>query len=362
MKYQYWLANITGIGNVTKRRLLGSMGDARAIYEADKAVLLATGLLREEIAEYVQRQKEAWRLEEEYGCFLEKRISFVTMESPEYPDLLRDIYNAPYALYYHGTLPGQTERILAMVGARRCSAYGRTIAEEIAAALGKAGYGVSSGMALGIDGASHRGCIRGGGRTYAFLGCGVDVIYPARHDALYRQIIENGAVLSDFAPGTEPLAVHFPSRNRLISGIAEKTLVIEARKRSGSLITADTAMEQGRDVLALPGRITDTMSEGTNHLIAQGAGIISGIEQLLADLDDLAGLDAIPSKGNAAQNLNLEKEELLVYSCFDFYAKGLEDVRKETGLELLPMLSAVMRLTELGLIRETFKNQYIRLE
>lgn len=362
MNYQYWLANITGIGNVTKRRLLGCMGNARAIYEADKAVLLATGLMREEIAEYVERQKEEWRLAEEYERFLEKKISFVTMENEEYPDLLREIYNAPYALYYLGALPRQDERIMAMVGARRCSAYGRTMAEEIAAALGKAGYGVSSGMALGIDGASHKGCIRGGGRTYAFLGCGVDVIYPARHASLYRQIMENGAVISDFQPGTEPLAEHFPSRNRLISGLAEKTLVIEAKKRSGSLITADTAMDQGRDVLALPGRITDVMSEGTNHLIAQGAGIISGIEQLLADLDDLAGLDAIPSKGNVAQNLHLEKEELLVYSCFDFYAKGLEDVQRESGLELLPLLSAVMRLTELGLIRETFKNQYIRLE
>ena len=361
MEYQYWMANVTGIGNVTKRKLLACMGSAKAVYEADKTVLLATGLLREEIAEYVDRQKAYWRLSEEYESFLERKISFVTMESPEYPDMLREIYNAPYALYYLGTLPRQDERIMAMVGARRCSAYGQTMAEEIAAALGRAGFGVTSGMALGIDGASHRGCIRGGGKTYAFLGSGVDVIYPARHAKLYHEIIENGAVLSDFPPMTKPLPEHFPSRNRLISGIAEKTLVIEAKMRSGSLITADTAIEQGRDVLALPGRITDVMSEGTNHLIAQGAGIISGIDQLLADLEDLAGLDAIPSKGNAVQNLNLEKEELLVYSCFDFYAKGLEDVQRQTGLELLPLLSAVMRLSELGLIRETFKNQYIRL-
>ena len=173
MEYQYWMANVTGIGNVTKRKLLACMGSAKAVYEADKTVLLATGLLREEIAEYVDRQKTYWRLSEEYESFLERKISFVTMESPEYPDMLREIYNAPYALYYLGTLPRQDERIMAMVGARRCSAYGQTMAEEIAAALGRAGFGVTSGMALGIDGASHRGCILS--LTFFATSCGTRI-------------------------------------------------------------------------------------------------------------------------------------------------------------------------------------------
>ena len=216
-------------------------------------------------------------------------------------------------------------------------------------------------MARGIDAASHEGCLSAGGRTYAFLGSGVDVIYPKEHDGLYRRIIENGAVLSDYPPGTKPLPEHFPARNRLIAGLSDKTVVIEAKRRSGSLITADLAMDQGRDVLALPGRITDVMSEGTNHLIEQGAGIICSIDTLLSDLRDLSGLESISSKGSAFDNLHLEKEEMLVYSCFDFYAKGMEEVRQECNMELLPFLSVVSSLCEMGLIREIFKNQYIRL-
>ncbi len=361
MKYKYWMAAVTGIGNATKRKLIEYFGGARGVYEADIIAMIQSGLVKEDIAEYIMRQKELWSLEDEYEKFLENEIGFSTIEDRSYPSLLRTIHNAPYALYYKGTLPGAKETLIAMVGARKASAYGKTMAYEIAKALSRAGYGIVSGMALGIDGESHRGAIDQGGRTYAFLGCGVDVIYPRNHDKLYRQIIENGAVISDFAPHTTPLPEYFPVRNRLISGISKKTLVIEARKKSGSLITADLAMEQGRDVLALPGRISDVMSEGTNQLIAQGAGIITGIDAIIADLTDLGGLENIDAKGCSAYQFNLEKDELLVYSCFDFYSKGLEQVQMECGMELVPLMSIVIRLCELGLIRETFRNRYIRL-
>ena len=360
MKYRYWLANVTGIGNVTKSRLVGCMGSAKAVYRAKKLELLETGLVAQGIADYLLEQRKSWDLKRECEAFVRRGIGLVTIEEEAYPALLRGIHNAPYALYYLGTLPKADEKMVAMVGARRCSAYGRTMAEELAAALAKAGYSVVSGMAMGIDGAAHCGCLRGGGRSYAFLGCGVDVVYPRQHRPLYQELIAHGAVLSDYPPGTKPLPVHFPARNRLIAGMAQKTLVIEARAKSGSLITADLAMEQGRDVLALPGRVTDPMSEGTNRLIAQGAGIICGITDLVADMTELSGLDALTGKG-APGHLNLEKDELLVYSCFDFYAKGIEEVRRECGMELMPLLSAVMRLCELGLLKETFKNQYIRM-
>ncbi len=361
MKYQYWFARVTGMGNLTKHKLLQSFGSARQIFEADKWKYLETGFIKEDMAEYLIQQKKMWDLAGEYEQFLEKKIGFVTMEMEEYPLNLKDIYNAPYALYYRGTLPKHTMKMVAMVGARRPSAYGRTMAGEIAKALAKVSIGVVSGMARGIDGASHEGCLQAGGQTYAFLGSGVDVIYPKEHSKLYCQIIEQGAVLSDYPPGSRPLAEHFPARNRLISGMSDKTIVIEAKKKSGSLITADLAMDQGRDVLALPGRITDVMSEGTNHLIEQGAGIISSVDSLINDLNDLAGLENISSKGSAFENLQLEKEEMLVYSCFDFYAKGMEEVRQECGMDMVPFLSAVSSLCELGLIREIFKNQYIRL-
>ncbi|MBR1629378.1 MAG: DNA-protecting protein DprA, partial [Lachnospiraceae bacterium] len=215
--------------------------------------------------------------------------------------------------------------------------------------------------AMGVDGAAHRGCLNGGGRTYAFLGCGVDIVYPRSHQKLYEEILEHGAIISEYPPGDPPLAEHFPVRNRLIAGISQKTIVVEARRRSGSLITADFAMEQGKDVLVLPGRITDVMSEGTNQLIAQGAGIIQSIDGLIADLKDFPDLGSVSSALKTNENLNLEKEELLVYSCLDFYAKSLEEIMQESGLSLLELLSALLRLCERGLAKETFKNQYIRL-
>ena len=360
MKYQYWLARLDGIGNVTKRKLLKYFQSAKTIYETDKAGYQKSGHMREGIAEYVEKQKELWELSDEYEAFLEQGISFTTMERSDYPRQLLEVYNAPYALYYKGKLPAQEESV-SIVGARRCSAYGRVYAEELAFALAREGISVASGMALGVDAAAHNGSIRGQGTTYAFLGCGVDVVYPRSHRKLYQQIIEHGAVISEYAPGTPPLAEHFPTRNRLIAGISEKTVVIEARRRSGSLITADLAMEQGKDVFALPGRVSDPMSEGTNHLIAQGAGIIESVEEFVACIKDLSNYHRIPDDENALKNLNLEKEELMVYSCLDFYAKGLEEVMQDTGLELLTALSAAMRLMELGLIQENFKNQYIRL-
>ena len=362
MKYRYWLARLDGIGNATKRRLLSAFKSSKAVFEANMESYEKTGILKEGTAEYVEKQKESWKLSDEYEAFKNKEISLITYDMEEYPESLRVIHNSPFALYYKGSFPGRDERLIAVVGARRCSAYGRLMAEEIGYSLAGGGFGVVSGMALGVDGASHRGCIRGGGKTYAVLGCGVDVVYPGKHKELYQDIIENGGIISDYPPGTPPIAEHFPSRNRIIAGLSQKTVVVEARVRSGSLITADFAMEQGKDVLALPGRVTDVMSEGTNRLIAQGAGIIRGTESLLADLKELGGLDTICPKVGVKENIVLEKEELLVYSCLDFYAKGLEEVMRESKMELLPLLSALMRLGELGLVKEIFKNKYIRLE
>lgn len=361
MKYKYWLANVTGIGNVTKKRLVEHFGGARQIYEADHMQLVTSGYLRLDGTCYFMEQRDNWELDAEYESFLKRKISFVTIEDEDYPPLLAITRNPPYALYYLGTLPGKDERLIAMVGARRPSAYGQSMAHRLGEALARNGFGVVSGMAMGIDAASHEGALANGGRTYAFLGCGVDVIYPRCNSKLYENIIENGAVMSEFLPQTAPLAEHFPARNRLISGISKKTLVIEARRKSGSLITAEFAMEQGRDVLALPGRITDPLSEGANYLISCGAGIIRGIDALIRDLNELEGLDAITANLAESEKFCLKEDEAIVYNCIDFYAKGLEEVRQESQMELVPLLGAVMSLCTKGLIREVFKNQYIRL-
>ena len=249
-----------------------------------------------------------------------------------------------------------------MVGARGCSAYGKKIAQELAYFLGKNGYVVISGMARGIDAYAHMGCLQARAKTIAVLGCGVDVCYPAEHQKLYEQIISEGCVLSEYAPGSKPIARQFPPRNRIISGIARYVVVVEAKERSGSLITTDFALEQGKDIYVVPGRMTDTLSTGCNRLIAQGAGIITSYEQFLQEIEETKLTDLTCGGAFASNEILLEKDELLVYSCFDFYPKSIEDVLQETGLELLYLLSVIMQLCDKGMLRECFKNQYIRMK
>lgn len=361
MEYRYWFASLTGVGNQTKRKLIEYFLAPEFLFGASGDEILQSGVVNEDIADYIVQQKQTWETKKEYDNFLTKDISLVTMDMEDYPDSLREIHNAPYAIYYRGVLPQKNEKIISIVGARRPSAYGLSMAKEMSEALALNGYSVCSGMALGIDAASHQGAIKGGGKTYAFLGCGVDVVYPRKNADLYREIIKNGAVMSDFEPHTTPRPEFFPARNRLISGLSDKTVVIEARAKSGSLITADFAMEQGRDVYALPGRVTDPLSEGCLNLISQGAGIITSVKNFISDLRDLQNMGVITNKNTIPENLNLEKEEILVYSCLDFYAKNLEDLQNECGMEFLDLLSVIMRLCEYGLIKETFRNHYIRL-
>lgn len=281
-----------------------------------------------------------------------------------YPRGILQLHDAPDTLFYRGTLPENAPAV-AIVGARMPSAYGLMAARELAGALAARGYWIVSGMAQGIDAAAHEGCLDAGGCTVAVLGCGLDVCYPAKNRRLYEQIPGHGCLLSEYPYGRKPLPGQFPARNRLISALADKVVVIEARRKSGSLITADFALEQGKDVYALPGRITDAMSEGCNRLIAQGAGILCSLEEFLRDLgEEEYGRAQSPGAGRLhteeRENFSLEKDRALVYSCFDFYPKGIQQVQNESGLELQSLLAALMDLCDMGLIQETFKNQYVR--
>lgn len=360
MKYVYWLANCGGISDRKKTALLDFFGSCRAVYEAKKADILSSGLLNPGQADSLLRSRNSWDPDVRYERFLDFNMKIAAIDSEEYPESLRNISNPPFLLYFRGRLPERDEKIIAVVGARRASEYGKAMAEEIAADLAMAGYSIVSGMAVGIDSAAQNSALYAGGRSYAFLGGGVDVVYPAGNHKLYQEIIQNGAVISEFPPQTAPRANHFPARNRLISGLSRRTLVIEAKSKSGALITADFALEQGRDVYALPGRITDPMSEGTNRLIAQGAGIITSSAQLIADFAQLGDDVCLMPRKSKVPELNLEKRELMVYSCFDFYAKGIEEVAAESGLGISDLMSVIVRLSMRGLIKEVFKNRYVR--
>ncbi|MCM1543050.1 MAG: DNA-processing protein DprA [Blautia sp.] len=214
-------------------------------------------------------------------------ISFITPFDREYPEKLRNIPDAPSGLYVRGRLPVETDITVAVIGARECSDYGRYVAEGLGAFFGKNGVTVVSGMAKGIDGISQWAALEAGGTSVGVLGCGVDICYPARNRELFDRLLEQGTVFSEYPPGTPPRSMNFPARNRIVSGLADAVVVVEARSRSGTLITVDMALEQGREVFVVPGRITDRLSDGCNRLIKQGAGMLLSPEELLEELWEL---------------------------------------------------------------------------
>jgi len=214
----------------------------------------------------------------------------LTLHDPAYPALLKEIADPPPLLFVRGDPAVLSRPQLGIVGSRNPTPGGRSLAEDFARSLSRCGLVVTSGMALGIDAAGHRGALRGGGTTLAVAGTGPDRIYPARHRDLARAIVEQGAIISEFAPGTPALPSNFPRRNRIISGLSLGVLVVEAACRSGSLITARLAAEQGREVFALPGSIHNPLARGCHHLIRQGAKLVEDIEDIVEELGPLAAV------------------------------------------------------------------------
>ena len=357
MKYAYWLHNIPGFGNGKIRMLYQAAKSAEEIYHLSLPQLKKVPGITEEDAKAFQKSQKKWDVDKEWFSLMEKGIGFVCLEQSEFPEKVRHIPNPPYALYYVGKLPSENRKCVAIVGARARSAYGSQVAAELGKALAQHGIQVISGLARGIDRDAHQGALDGGGETYAVLGSGVDICYPRENKYIYNHMIETGGVISEYLPGTQPVAKQFPARNRIIAGFCDCLVVVEAREKSGSLITADFAMEQGRDVYAVPGRISDNLSQGCNRLIKQGAGALISIEDFLSDLEILSQVHY--SQIDFTKNL-LEKDESLVYSLTDFRPIGVATLVDKTGISISRLLEILNRLESLGLIKETFTNYYIR--
>lgn len=356
MKENIWLSSIPFLSSFKIASLLQVFSCAREIYTANDSLLLKCGALDNKDLEMLIAYRKIHSAEEQELLLIQNGISYVSIEEDAYPKRLRYISNPPYGLFYIGHLPKEEAKAVAMVGARGRSNYGSIYAEKIAEQLGILGVSVISGMARGIDADAHKGCLKVSGNTYAILGCGVDVCYPRQNEFIYRELMEHGGIISEYPLGVQPQNWHFPERNRIVAGMSDVVVVIEARKKSGSLITADFAMEQGKDVYALPGRISDSLSEGCHELIRQGAGIISNIEDFLFDLNLK---EVRPIQMNFQKNL-LEKEELLVYSLLDFCPVSLGKIIEETGLSLSKALITIKKLEEKGFIREISPNYYIQ--
>lgn len=289
--YLYWLHRVPKLGDKEAMWLLENYGSAEEIYglseENLRGELRACGCTPYGVTvktEAFLAFRQEWNVMEQYIQMQEKGIKMVPVFDAEYPRKLLSIPYPPMILYYKGELPKEGKCSIAMIGARECSEYGKRLARAFGEQMGKCGINVISGMARGIDGISQEAAIAGGGKTYAVLGCGVDICYPASAGKLYDSILTNGGILSPFPPGTEPRKQNFPYRNSIVAGLADAVLVLEARQKSGTALTVDMALEQGKDVYAVPGRLTDRLSDGCNMLIRQGAGIALSPEDMVTEL------------------------------------------------------------------------------
>ena len=275
LKYWVWLASLPGVGSRAKLQLLEHFSSPEEIYYAQPEELLLTGAVNKAQAQLLA-DKSLARAEDVLSACAKTGQFIVTMDDTTYPSRLRDIFDPPLLLYGKGSMPlFDDEAAIAVVGTRSCTAYGLDVASQLGYELARQGALVLSGMAKGIDGAAMKGALRAGGFTAAVLGGGVDVVYPAENRRIYEDVAATGVVLSEYPPGTEPMASHFPVRNRILSGLSLAAVVVEAPERSGALITASTALEQGREVFAVPGPINAPNSKGCNALIRDGAGLVS---------------------------------------------------------------------------------------
>lgn len=356
--YEYWLASITAVSGRKKRLLREEYGTGKAVYYIEEIQLRFLEYLEDKDVEAILYARKKKQVEQEWEELSKKKICFVPYFSERYPARLRQVDDAPYALYVKGCLPEEDGASAAIVGARKCTPYGEEMALEYGEYLASNGIQVISGMARGIDGAGQRGALNGGGMTYGVLGCGADVCYPREHIGLYMDIQEKGGILSEQPPGCPPLSMYFPLRNRIISGLADVILVMEARERSGSLITADMALEQGKDVYALPGPVTSQLSRGCHWLIRQGAGILISPEDLLVEMG-ISEKESIQKSDKIEKTL--ENEENVVYSCLGFFPKGISQLIEETGLRASELLQRLIALELKGCIREVSKNYYIKV-
>lgn len=347
-EYQYWLCQIKYLRRSSMRQLYVSFGNAEAVYKASEQELKRSHFLTEKEFELLRqaRQDQQWELQWEQ---LQKReIQVFTIFHERFPKRLSDIYQPPKCLYVKGKLPKESGISLGIVGARNCTSYGKDMARMFAYRLAEQGVQIISGMAKGIDGWSHQGALEAGADTFAVLGTGVEVCYPTSHEALYRSIQRHGGVISELPVFTKAMPQFFPLRNRIISGLSHGILVVEAREKSGSLITADAALEQGKDVFVIPGRIGDELSEGCNRLIRQGAIPVLSPQDILEYYQ-------IEAKEIETEESQLEK---CLLACMHINPTHIDNIIARTNFSPTEVMKGLIDLQKKGKIEEVGRNYY----
>ena len=285
MKYWIWLASVEGLGPVKKFALLNKFETAKRIYNATEKEILKVDGMSDKIVQNMQKAKDAKLLEKYEKYILKNDIKIINISDDNYPAKLKNIYAPPITIFAKGDISLLNSKSIAIVGSREPSKYGIYVAEKFSKELSKEGITIVSGLARGIDTFAHVGALSSFGKTIAVLGSGIDVVYPKENAKYYREISEKGLIISEYIVGTAPESKNFPQRNRIISGLSDGVLVVEARKNSGTMITTDFALEQGKELYVIPGNITSNLSAGTNNLIKEGAKLVTDLYEILEDLN-----------------------------------------------------------------------------
>ncbi len=351
-----WQCLLPGAG-VRLWSLVRHFGSPRAAWEANVKDLSGAPGIGDEGPEGLARRRSGLDPGQAAARLESKGISFICHTEPSYPENLLQIFDPPPVIFVRGSIKSTDKLAVAVVGSRKPSPYGLAVAEKMAKDLAAVGITVVSGMARGIDTAGHKGALEGSGRTIAVLGCGPDVVYPRENHRLMDKIINKGAVISEFPPGTVPEAWHFPVRNRVISGLARGTVVVEAAERSGALITADFALEQGRDVMAVPGNVVNPLTRGPHRLIKQGARLVEGAGDIIDELG-LENIFPLPEAGHSGLKMSGEEESL--YKLLSLDPAALDELICRSGLPPQKAMAALMYLEIKGLVKQMPGRFYIR--
>lgn len=350
----YWLALhlIPGVGSIFFKRLIDRFRSPEAVFQATTRELLQVEGLGEKVAGEIRKGPPENAVRRELSLLKEVGGKLITLKDETYPPRLRDIYDPPALLYVRGELRGRDELAVSIVGSRKTSPYGRWVTEKISQELAHHGVTIVSGMARGIDSVAHWGAISGGGRTIAVLGCGVDVVYPSENRNLFAKIIDHGAILSEFPMGSPPEGGHFPKRNRIISGLSIGVVIVQASEKSGSLITANYALEQGREVFAIPGNVGAEGSRGTNRLIKQGAKLVESSEDILEEILPQWSREKEGGQKVEAAGPDLTEEERVLYEMLGETPLHIDVMIRESQFDPGKVSSLLLNLELKGLISQ----------
>lgn len=353
------LSAVPGVGIIRYNQLLRAFGSPGAVFRAGKRGLREVdGIAHKTVSEILSFSDDDEFVDVQLELCAKLPASIVCLDDPEYPPLLRQLIDAPPLLFVRGSLPAPDSRIVAIVGSRTASYYGKRVAETLGRDLAARGYTVASGMARGIDTAGHEGALAAGGRTIAVLGCGVDICYPPENVKLRNRIIERGAVISEYPFGTEPLAGHFPCRNRIITGISLGTVAVEAREDSGVFSSVRWALDQGREVFAVPGPVTSATSQGTNKLIKQGAKLVQTVEDILEELTHAAVPEAPPPETAQPQP---DPEERPVFDAIEAAPLHIDLIAQGSKLNTGEALRILLGLELKGMVKQLPGKMFVRL-